>query len=115
MKRTTELNWAMSAHLSALCLYFGLLFFNLLVPYLIWRWKKKQSDYVAMHALAALNAQITISSVALAAWLIAIIFPVAWAVVIAVLTANIVFIGKAADRAKSGQSFRYPYAIQWLH
>ena len=104
----------MSAHLSALCLYIGLPFFNLLVPYLIWRWKKKQSDYVAIHALAALNAQITITCVSLAAWLIAIIFPVAWAVVIAVLTANIVFIGKAADRARSGQSFRYPYAIQWV-
>ena len=115
MKPTAELNWAMSAHLSALCLYIGLPFFNLLLPYLIWRWKKEQSEYVASHALAALNAQITTTIVALVAWLIALFFPPAWAVVLVVLTANIVFVGKAADCAKSGKACRYPLDLHWVH
>lgn len=108
------LTWAMTAHLSALCLYLGLIFANLRFPYLIWRWKKKQSAYVADHALAALNFQITFTVVSLIVLFMAICFPPAWLVVIIVCTANIILIGKAADRAKNGQACRYPFTIQWF-
>ncbi len=40
--------------------------------------------------------------------------PPAWLVVVVVCTANIIFLGKAADRAKSGQSCRYPLSFQWF-
>lgn len=108
------LTWAMTAHLSALCLYLGLIFGNLLFPYLIWHLKKKQSAYVADHALAALNFQITVTIAALIGLLIALFFPAAWLVVIVVGTANIILIGKAADRAKSGRTGRYPFTYRWF-
>jgi uncharacterized Tic20 family protein len=60
-----ELTWAMIAHLSALYLNLGLPFANLLLPYLIWRWQRVHSDYVAAHALAALNFQITLTIIGL--------------------------------------------------
>lgn len=104
----------MSAHLCALSLYLGLIFINLLVPYLIWRWKRNQSEYVAAHALAAFNFQVTVSIVFLIVLIIACLFPPAWLLVVAVGTANIIIIGKAADRAKCGQPYRYPFAFRWL-
>lgn len=114
MRATRQLNWAMGAHLSALCLYIGLPLGNLLFPYLIWRWQRNRSDYAAGHALAALNAQITVTAAVLAAGLTAMIFPPMWAVVLTVLTANIIFVGKAADTAKSGRIYRYPLAVPWV-
>jgi uncharacterized Tic20 family protein len=108
------LTWAMTAHLSALCLYLGLIFGNLLIPYLIWRWKKNQSAYVAANALAALNFQISVTIAALIGLFAAIFFPPAWLVVIVVGTANIILIGRAADRAKSGRANHYPFTFQWF-
>ena len=56
-----ERNWAMAAHLSTLCLYLGLPLANILFPYLILRWQRNASKFVAGHALAAVNFQITIT------------------------------------------------------
>jgi len=105
----------MSAHLSALSLYLGMIFANLLFPYLIWRWQKKRSGFVAEHALEALNYQFTFTAVVLVSLAVARFFPWAWILVIAVGTANILLIGKAADRAKSGHRYRYPGSFRWLH
>lgn len=108
------LTWAMTAHLSALSLYLGLIFGNLLFPYLIWRWKRKQSAYVAANAQAALNFQISVTIAALIGLLIALFFPPAWLVVVVVGTANIILIGRAADRAKNGRTCHYPFTFQWF-
>jgi uncharacterized Tic20 family protein len=104
----------MAAHLSALGLYLGLLFVNLLLPYLIWRRHRDRHRFAADHALAALNFQITASLAGLAALSIAFILPLAWLAVIAVFTANIVYIGQSADRARSGRPCRYPLCIPWF-
>ena len=106
--------WAMAAHLSALSRYLGMIFTNLLFPYLIWRWRRKRSDFAGEHALEALNYQITFTLVVLAALVVALFLPWAWLLVIAAGTANIVFIGQAADRAKSGQPYRYPGSWSWI-
>lgn len=108
-----ELTWAMAAHLSALCLYLGLPFSNLLFPYLIWRWQRSHSEFVAAHALAALNFQITVTISGLAATLFACFVPPVWIVVMVVFTANIIYTGIAADHAKSGLTCRYPLALRW--
>ena len=105
----------MAAHLSALSLYLGMIFTNLLFPYLIWRWQKKRSVFAAEHALESLNYQFTFTAAILASLAVALFFAWAWLLVIAVGTANIVFIGTAADRAKSGQTYHYPGSFRWLH
>jgi len=68
----------MAAHLSALCLYFGLLFSNLLFPYLIWRWQRAHSKYVAKHALVVLNFQVTVTITGFVLTIIAFFIPLIW-------------------------------------
>lgn len=109
-----ELTWAMTAHLSALCLYLGLPFANLLFPFLIWRWRRAHSDYVATHALAALNFQVAVTITGLSVTIIAFFIPLVWILVIVVFTANIIYIGMAADHAKSGLVCRYPLTLRWI-
>ena len=109
-----ELTWAMTAHLSALCLYLGLPFANLLFPYLIWRWQRARSDYVATHALAALNFQVAATIIGLTLTIIAFFMPLVWILVIVVFTANIIYIGMGADHAKSGLTCRYPLTLRWI-
>jgi len=113
-KGSGERTWAMVAHLSALSLYLGLVFTNLLFPYLIWRWQKNRSDFVAEHALAVFNYQFTFTAAVLVSLMITLLFPWAWLLVIATGTVSIVLIGKAADRAKSGQPYRYPGSHHWI-
>jgi uncharacterized Tic20 family protein len=109
-----ELTWAMTAHLVALSLYPGLIVVNLQLPYLIWRWKFNQSDYVAAHALAAFNFQVSALIVLLIALIMACLLPPAWLLAMVLGTASIIMDGKAADHAKCGQSSRYPFAFRWL-
>lgn len=110
----SERTWAMAAHMSALCLYLGLIFTNLLFPYLIWRWSRKHSAYVAVHALEAMNFQITVTLAGLISLLGAWVIPWLWTIVIAVFTANIVYVGRAADRARDGLMGNYPITIPWI-
>jgi len=112
---TTAHSWAMAAHLIVLSLYLGMIFTNLPLPYLIWRWQKKRSGFAAEHAPESLNHQCTFTAVILASLVAVIVFPWAWLLAIPVETANIVLIGKAADRAKSGRPYRYPSSVRWLH
>ena len=104
----------MTAHLSAVCLYLRLPFSNLLFPYLIWRWQRVHSDYVAAHALAALNFQITLTIIGLTITPLAFFIPLVWILVIVVFSANIIYIGIAADLAKSSQTCRYPLTLRWI-
>lgn len=104
----------MAAHLSALSRYLGLIIAHLLIPCLIWRWQRTRSEFAAEHALAVLNYQLTFTVVLLASLAAALLFPWFGLLVIAAGTINIIFIGKAADRAKSGQSYRYPWSWRWI-
>ena len=104
----------MAAHLSTLCLYLGLPLANIMFPYLILRWRRNASKFVAEHALAAVNFQITITVAGLFTLLLAMLIPFVWVAVLAIGTANIVYIGKAADRAKSGLQCVYPLTFQWV-
>ena len=106
--------WAMAVHLAALGMYLGLLFTNVLVPWLIWRWKREADPMIAGHALAALNFQISVMIVGLAAIVVAVLIPLAWILVIAVFTLNIICIGRAADRAREGLDPGYPRIRDWI-
>lgn len=104
----------MTAHLIALGLYLGLIFANLIIPWVIWRWKREQSPFVAAHALASLNFQISITIIGLAVTLVAFFIPPAWLLVMIVFTLNIICIGRAADRAREGLDANYPRIRNWI-
>jgi len=60
-----EKNWGMAAHLSALVAVAGLPFGHVLGPLIVYLVKGSQSPFVARHARASLNYQITVSLAAI--------------------------------------------------
>lgn len=102
-----EKTWGTVAHAAAALTLIGVPFGNLLGPLVVWLAKKKSSPWVARHALAALNFQITMTLaflVALASSLAVVGFVLAPAVVIA----DIVYTIKAAIKAGDCEEPSYP-------
>ena len=54
-------NWAMAAHLSALAAIAGLPFGHVVGPLVVFLIKARDSEFVAAHARASLNYQLTLS------------------------------------------------------
>ena len=130
----------MAAHLSALVAVAGLPFGHVLGPLVVYLVKGHESEFVAEHARASLNYQITISIVGVIALVIAIaawftlIFNVAahtghgerlglsflgvWLAIIGgvllILIVSIVFIILGTIAASEGRPYTYPFAIRFL-
>ena len=130
-------NWAMGAHLSAL-VAFGMPMGHIIGPLVVYLVKGNESEFVAEHAKASLNYQITLSIfaiigvvVALAvlfgfgvttngsenntlpagfvAFLIAVV-----AVVLLAIFGSIAFIIVATIAANEGRRYTYPFAIRFI-
>src|SRR6202012_3444071 len=67
-----ERNWAMAAHLSALVAVAGLPFGHIVGPLIVYLIKAHESEFVAEHARASLNYQITVSIAGLVGILVAV-------------------------------------------
>jgi uncharacterized Tic20 family protein len=65
-------NWAAAAHISALVAFAVVPFGHVIGPLLVYIFKGKESAFVADHARASLNYQITLSIAAIAAIIIGI-------------------------------------------
>jgi uncharacterized protein len=133
----------MAAHLSALIAVAGLPFGHVIGPLVVYLIKGHESAFVAEHARASLNYQLTISLVGLAAILVGIgvffglIFAAAsqpshsaatgaaaisfmglWvligAIVVAVMLLSLVFIIMGTVAASSGRPYHYPFAIRFV-
>jgi uncharacterized Tic20 family protein len=130
-------NWAMAAHLSALVAIAGLPFGHLIGPLVVYLVKARDSEFVAEHARASLNYQITISILVIVAVAVAvaamfgILLPMSsgsdsapaglaalWIFfgigAVAVLVASIVFIILGTVAASEGRPYTYPFAIRFL-
>ena len=138
-----ERNWGMAAHLSALVAVAGLPFGHVLGPLIVYLIKGHQSEFVASHAKASLNYQITMSIVGIIGVLILIAFGIGVAVsssgqlassdaspavglgilglwgavaifILAILLLSIIFIIAATLAAGEGRRYTYPFAIRFL-
>jgi uncharacterized Tic20 family protein len=133
-------NWAMAAHLSALIAVAGLPFGHIVGPLVVYLIKAHESEFVAEHARASLNYQITVSIVgfvgviATVAVMLGYIasgsaqqmsetgaglsLAVFWiAIVIAVLSILLIslfFIIAGTVAASQGRTYNYPFAIRFL-
>ncbi len=121
----SDSNWAFMVHLSGLCVYVGLIGFNVLIPAVIYFLKRKESNFIAAHAKQALNLNLTffvIILIALAIYrvlervpLISAIAVFALAMVgILVIATHTLSSIKAMLRAKEKQSFQYLYSISFF-
>jgi uncharacterized protein len=133
-------NWAMAAHLSALVALAGLPFGHVLGPLIVYLVRAHDSEFVAEHARASLNYQITVSIVGLigiivfvGAALIKIVTSplhhahqsahgatiVIWwlSLIVAsllVLLVSLAFIIAGTLAASAGRPYTYPLAIRFL-
>lgn len=134
-----ERNWGMAAHLSALVAVAGLPFGHVLGPLIVYLIKGHESEFVASHAKASLNYQITMSIVGIVGILVLVGFGIGFAAtspfqdsspafgvgvlafwaaiavfVLAILLLSIVFIIAATLAAGEGRLYKYPFAIRFL-
>jgi uncharacterized protein len=138
-----ERNWAMAGHLSALVAVVGLPFGHVVGPLVVYLVKGGESAFVAAHARASLNYQLTISLVGIvavivgAAFFFATIFGLAAAdhsrhvpdaialsfasfwliigmIVLLCVALSIVFIIMGTIAASEGRPFTYPFAIRFV-
>jgi uncharacterized Tic20 family protein len=132
-----ERNWAMAAHLSALVAVAGIPFGHVVGPLVVYLTQRQRSAFVAEHARASLNFQITVS-IALIALLVVLFgswigvvatlpardasFPF-WAIGLWVVTmtalaaggiAVLVFIIVGTVAASKDQPYRYPFSIEFV-
>lgn len=132
-----ERNWAMAAHLSALVAVAGLPFGHIIGPLVVYLTQRHRSAFVAEHARASLNFQITVS-IALIVLLVVLFgswigviaalpardatFPI-WAIALWVVTitafaagaiAVLVFIIVGTVAASKDQPYHYPFTIDFV-
>ncbi len=133
-----ERNWAMAAHLSALVAVAGFPFGHIIGPLVVYLAKARESEFVAEHARASLNYQITVSILAVLGGIVAVaamfglIIPLSsgggaaagvslvamWivfgAAALGIVIASIVFIVIGTIAASDGRPYSYPFAIRFL-
>jgi len=113
LDESQERTWAMLCHLSALAMFifpFG----NIIGPLVIWLIKKDESEFVDDQGKESLNFQISFTIYCIiAAFLILVIIGIFILIALGVLFLVLVII--ATVKANSGEKFRYPLSIRFIH
>jgi uncharacterized protein len=127
----------MAAHLSALVAVAGIPFGHIIGPLVVYLVKARDSGFVAEHARASLNYQITVSLLVIVATIVGVAatfgilipmssssgatpasFAALWIFfgigALAVLVGSLVFIIMGAVAASEGRPYTYPFAIRFL-
>ncbi len=117
-------NWAMGCHLSALALYIGIPFGNILGPLIIWLLKKDEIPLVDEQGKESLNFQISLLLYGAVAVILIVIFSltiifIPLAIILGMLLlvfglVNLILIIIASLKVSNGESFRYPLTMRLL-
>ena len=107
-------NWGMLCHLTALCLYIGIPFGNLIVPLVIWLTKKDRYPFVDEQGKECLNFQISMTIYAIIAGVLCYIL-IGYLLMGILVLVHIVLIITATVKASSGKSYRYPFTIRLIN
>ncbi len=86
---------------------------NILLPFLIWFFKKDESDYIDRHAKEALNFQLSITVLLVAAGIL-IFLAVGIFILPVLVMVDIVFSVIAAIKANRGEFYQYPLNFNWI-
>ena len=110
-------NWAMLLHLSVLLGYaFPLV--GMIVPIVIWQWKRETLPMIDEHGKMAANFIISmlVYSLALSAigWVTFWMFGMLYIAVAILWIVGVVFPLIAAMKANQGIFWRYPYIYNWI-
>ncbi|MGP1382966.1 MAG: DUF4870 domain-containing protein [Thainema sp.] len=112
--------WSMICHLSALSLYLGIPFSNILVPFAIWSLKRAESPFVEQQGRDVVNFQLTVTLALLAVGILMLpllgspLFLLLAAMLIGGLIGNLVVVILGAIAAFKGEPYQYPLAIRFI-
>jgi uncharacterized Tic20 family protein len=105
--------WGMVCHLSALAMLTCIPFANVLGPLIVWLVKGKEIPFVNEQGKEALNFQITMTLVAIAALILSLV-GIGIFLGLALVVVNVVFIVLASIAANKGESYRYPVSLRLI-
>ena len=103
--------WVILCHLTALTLFLGIPFGNLIGPLVVWLLKKSDSADVDAHGKESLNFQISMSLYTLLAGL-SLFVMIGFVLLPLVLITNLVLVIVASIKASNGEFYRYPLTIR---
>lgn len=109
--------WNMLCHLSALA-GFIIPFGHILGPLLVWQIKKNEIPSTDIHGKAALNFQITVTILAIAGAIVAVILSfigigiLLFPLVFLIGLCGLIFAIVAGIKANNGQAYKYPYSFE---
>ncbi len=106
-------NWGMMCHLSALCMYLGIPFGNIVGPLLIWLVKKDEVPIVDEQGKESLNFQITMTLYLIAAGLLSIIL-IGIPVLIGLFIVQLVLTIVATVKASGSEEYHYPFTYKFI-
>ncbi len=110
-KNNKAITWATFCHVGALSLYLGIPFGNIIVPLVLWLFKKNEFPFVDEQGKESLNFQISMTIYSIVAGLLAfaligfLIFPI---LIVVHVTLTIIAIVKT----NKGENYRYPITIR---
>ncbi len=104
-------NWGLATHLAGIFAGYVVPFGGLLAPLVIWLMKKEEDEFVAHHALEALNFPLTLALgtlLALALGFTVILMPVGVLALLALALVSLWFGVRGAISASQGEWYEYP-------
>lgn len=113
-KKKNEANtWAMLCHLTALTIYIGIPFGNIIVPLIIWLIKKDEFAFVDAQGKESLNFQISMTIYAIVAGL-SCLAVIGFILLPVIVVAHIVLIILATVKTNQGEAYIYPFTIKFI-
>ena len=112
--------WSTLAHLSALSLYLGVPFSNILVPFAIWSLKREESPFIEEQGREIVNFQLSVTLYVIGLGLLLLpclgspLFLLMALLIGAILIGNAVLIVMAAIATAKGEAFHYPLSIPFI-
>jgi len=105
--------WGMLCHLTALCVFVGVPFGNILGPLIIWVLKREMHPFIDDQGRESVNFQISMIIYTFMAGILVIV-GIGILLLIALAVFEVVVVIVAAVRASEGVSYRYPVTIRFL-
>ena len=108
-----ERTWGMLCHFSALLIFIGIPFSNILAPLIIWLIKKEEMPFVEDQGKEVLNFQISMT-IYLICSAILIVILIGIPILIALGIFDFIITIIAAISANDGKSYRYPINLRLI-
>ena len=109
----TEKNWVMLSHLSALAVFLGMPFGNIIGPLVVWLLKRDEYESVDRQGKESLNFQISVTVYFIVSAILSII-AVGFVLMAAIAVFTLVMVISASIKAGEGEDYIYPLTIRFI-